>query len=119
MGKQNLRSIALPKSKNNPWSVANSSVVRGSMVGLFNEKPYLTPLRDKIDFASIKSYLSSKEISCVKYNYNLDVLVQNADHYFATLQISKDGKQIIFNNLKPRSTSKLRRLTWTPINSLK
>jgi|TARA_B110000305_G_C18784173_1_gene335339 hypothetical protein len=44
----------------------------------------------------------------VKYNYNLDVLVQNADHYFATLQVSKDGKEIIFNNLKPQEYKQIK-----------
>jgi hypothetical protein len=62
---------------------------------------YRTEPRTKIDFRNICMYLKSKEISCQKYNYSLASLVQNQDHYFATIQLSKDGKKLMVENLKP------------------
>jgi hypothetical protein len=44
--------------------------------------------------------LQSYDIPLLKYNYTLDKY-QNFDHFFATLRLSQDGKQLLIHNLKP------------------
>ena len=43
----------------------------------FDERMYTTQPRTEIDFEKICDYLKLKEVSCQKYNYNVDNKIQN------------------------------------------
>ena len=61
---------------------------------------YPTKMRTAINYNENLLHLKSSEIPVLKYNYTIDKYL-NMDHFFSTLRLSEDGKQMLIYNLKP------------------
>ena len=52
------------------------------------------------DIQELKSQVSNQKFHCRKYNYNMDMKVQNFEHQKAFVKIEKDGKYLGLYNSK-------------------
>jgi hypothetical protein len=53
------------------------------------------------EISGSRSYLSSRDIPCVKYNYSLDSEVQNFSCFDSVIRLSEDLKTLNIYNMKP------------------
>lgn len=52
-------------------------------------------------YSEVCQLLSSQEIACQKYNYNIDTELQNFDFYYSALTLSFDYKYLNIFSVKP------------------